>query len=301
MEEENKKIEEKENKKTAEPVESVAPEGFAPEDVSPEAIAIPASAAKEEIVPEDVKALLPSVDKWKPRTKLGQDVMDGKYTDLKTILHAGIRIKEFQIADKLVPDLGNEIIYIGGSPGKGGGSQRTITKKTARMHKSGRRFRISSLVVVGDGNGIIGVGQGTGKEHRNAIEKAVEHAKLDMIYVERGCGSWQCVCGQPHSIPAKAVGRSGSVTVELRPAPRGTGLAVCDDLKKILRSAGIKDSWCRTSGNTASRTNLIKAGFNALRSMNNMKRLVVLEKKADDTTKACNTSRARETSVSHEE
>ncbi len=261
----------------AEPIGNAAPVEEVAEGVMP---LVPA-AAKEEIVPEDVKAMLPSLDKWKPRTKLGKDVMEGKYAGLKPVLQAGAKVKEFQIVDKLIPDLGNEIIYIGGSPGKGGGSQRTITKKTARMHKSGRRFRISSLVVVGDGNGIIGVGQGTGKEHRNAIEKAIEHAKLDMIYIERGCGSWQCACGQPHSLPAKAVGRSGSVTVELRPAPRGTGLAVCDDLKKILKSAGVKDSWCRTSGNTASRTNLIKAGFNALRSMNNMKRLTVLEKKAE--------------------
>ncbi len=224
-----------------------------------------------EIVPEDVKALLPSLEKWKPRTKLGKDVMDGKQDNIYKILENGIKIKEFQIVDKLVPDLGHEIVYIGGSPGKGGGSQRTITKKTARMHKSGRRFRISSLVIVGNGNGIIGIGQGTGKEHRNAIEKAVEHAKLNLVTIKRGCGSWQCACGQPHSFATKSVGRSGSVTVEFRPAPRGTGLVTSDDLKKVLRSIGIKDAWCRTSGNTASRTNLIKAGFNALKSMNNMK------------------------------
>ena len=78
-------------------------------------------AAKEEIVPEDVKNLNPSLDKWKPRTKLGKEVMEGKW-DIRTILQNGMKIKEFQIVDKLMPDLGNEIIYIGGSPGKGGGS-----------------------------------------------------------------------------------------------------------------------------------------------------------------------------------
>ncbi|MBI4177060.1 MAG: 30S ribosomal protein S5 [Candidatus Aenigmarchaeota archaeon] len=238
---------------------------------------IPPEAAKEEITPEEVKNLLPSLDGWKPVTKLGKEVMENKW-DLKSILEAGIKIKEFQIVDKLMPELGHEIIYIGGSPGKGGGSQRTITKKTARMHKSGRRFRISSLVVVGNGDGIIGVGQGTGKEHRNAIEKAVEHAKLNMVFIKRGCGSWQCACGQPHSLPLRGVGRAGSVKVELKPAPRGTGLAVSDDLKKILKAAGVKDAWCRTSGNTSARTNLIKAGFNALKSMNNMKQPNFLEK-----------------------
>ncbi|MBI3413090.1 MAG: 30S ribosomal protein S5 [Candidatus Aenigmarchaeota archaeon] len=241
--------------------------------------AAPAEAAKEVVTSEDIKAVHPSLDKWKPRTKLGKEVMEGKRGDIKSILAEGTKIKEFQIVDKLLPDLGHEIIYIGGSPGKGGGSQRTITKKTARMHKSGRRFRISSLVVVGNGDGIIGVGQGTGKEHRNAIEKAIEHAKLNLIFISRGCGSWQCACSQPHSLPLRAVGRAGSVKVELKPAPRGTNLAVSDDLKKILKAAGIRDAWCRTSGNTSARTNLIKAGFNALKSMNNMKQTSFLEQR----------------------
>jgi len=266
--EEVKKVEELENKtaeaeKPAEDVAKATPEE-GDEPAKPED-------KKEEPTPEELKPTHPSLESWTPRTKLGKDVMEDKHGDLKQILENGLKIKEFQIVDKLIPDLGHEIIFIGGSPGKGGGSQRTITRKTARMHKSGRRFRISSLVVVGNGDGIIGLGQGTGKEHRNAIEKAVEHAKLNMTFVKRGCGSWQCGCEQPHSLPIRTSGRSGSVTVELRPAPRGTGLAVSDDLKKLLRGAGIKDAWCRTSGNTSARTNLVKAGFSALRKMNDMK------------------------------
>ncbi len=268
MEEESKEILEKEKVAVTENTETT--ETAAEPIISAVELAIPAAIAKEEITPEEVKNLHPSLDGWKPKTKLGREVMENKH-DIKSVLEAGIKIKEFQIVDKLMPDLGHEIIYIGGSPGKGGGSQRTITKKTARMHKSGRRFRISSLVVVGNGDGIIGVGQGTGKEHRNAIEKAIEHAKLDLVFIKRGCGSWQCACGQPHSLPLKGIGSAGSVKVELKPAPRGTGLAVSDDLKKILKAVGIKDAWCRTSGNTSARTNLIKAGFNALKSMNNMK------------------------------
>ncbi|MFH0889882.1 MAG: 30S ribosomal protein S5 [Candidatus Aenigmatarchaeota archaeon] len=269
MEEKNKETVEKEKPAEAEKaVENVVE--TAPVE-APIAEAITPAAPTVEITPEDVKAFMPSLENWKPKTKLGKEVMEGKQDNIYKILENGVKIKEFQIVDKLVPDLGNEIIYIGGSPGKGGGSQRTITKKTARMHKSGRRFRLSSLVVVGNGNGIVGIGQGTGKEHRNAIEKAVEHAKLNLVTIRRGCGSWQCACGQAHSFATKAVGRSGSVTVEFRPAPRGTGLVTSDDLKKVLKSVGIKDAWCRTSGNTASRTNLIKAGFNALKSMNNMK------------------------------
>ncbi len=271
MEEKTKEIPDKEKVESVAAVEQAVDAAVEP--------VVPVDAVKEEIVPEDVKNLNPSLDKWKPRTKLGKEVMEGKW-DIRTVLQNGIKIKEFQIVDKLLPELGHEIIYIGGSPGKGGGSQRTITKKTARMHKSGRRFRISSLVVVGTGDGIIGVGQGTGKEHRNAIEKAVEHAKLNLMLIKRGCGSWQCSCGQPHSLPLRGFGRAGSVTVELKPAPKGTGLAMSDDLKKIMKAAGVKDAWSRTSGNTSARTNLIKAGFNALRSMNNMKQ-PFLEKRVE--------------------
>lgn len=224
----------------------------------------------EEIVKEIIQPV-EALYSWKPKTQLGKDVFEGKYTDLNQILSQGLRIREFQIVDKLMPDVTYEIIYIGSSPGKGGGSKRTITRKTARMHKSGRRFRISALVVVGDQKGFVGIGIGTGREHRLAIEKAVERAKLNIISLKLGCGSWECGCNSQHSISAKTEGRSGSVRVVLLPAPKGVGLVVSDEMKKFFRVAGVKDIWSKTFGNTASRVNLMKAVYNAMKKLNQIR------------------------------
>ena len=208
---------------------------------------------------------------WVPRTKLGRDVLNKKITDINEILEKGIKIKEPQIVDMLIPNLQSELIYIGGRPGKGGGIERTPLRISAKMHRSGRRYASTAFAVVGNQDGIVGIGKGRGKEGRIAIEKAIEKAKLNLIRVPRGCGSWECGCGEPHSIPFKTKGKSGSVRVELMPAPKGIGLAVDDETKKILRLAGIKDVWIKTLGDTGTRFNLIKAVFNALKNLNRYK------------------------------
>ncbi len=205
---------------------------------------------------------------WIPKTKLGNDVLAGKYKNLEEILEHGELILEPEIVDALVPDLMQEIIYIGGSPGKGGGIRRTATKMTARMHKSGRRFKLAAMAVVGNGNGIVGVGTAISKEHRTALEKAGKNARLNVIRVRRGCGSWECGCGGEHSIPFKASGKSGSVHVTLLPAPKGVGMVASEEMKKILRLAGIHDVWVKTAGKTSTRNNLVLAVFNALRNLN---------------------------------
>jgi len=82
--------------------------------------------------------------------------------------------------------------------------------------------------------------------------------------VRRGCGSWECGCGTAHSIPFTVTGKAGSVRVNLKPAPRGLGLAVSDEVKKMIRLAGITDVWCKSRGQTQSRVNLMKAVFDAL-------------------------------------
>lgn len=234
-------------------------------------IAVEPKASEEVVVEEVIQRRPESLESWTPRTALGRDVVAGKHTSLNDILDMGLKIMEPQIVDYLMPEVLHEIIFIGGSPGKGGGIKRTITRKTARMHKSGRRFRISAMVVIGNGDGLVGVGKGTGKEHRLAIEKALEHAKLNMIAVKRGCGSWECGCGASHSIIGRVTGKSGSVKMTLMPAPKGVGLVVDGETKKLLRIVGLKDVWSRTSGNTAARYNLIMAGFNALRNMGKMR------------------------------
>ena len=171
----------------------------------------------------------------------------------------------------MVPELMQEVIYIGGSPGKGGGIRRTATKMTARMHKSGRRFKLSALVVIGNGDGIVGVGRAISNEHRTAIEKATKNAKLSVIRVRRGCGSWECGCGGTHSVPFRARGKAGSVRVEILPAPKGVGIVASEEVRKVLKIAGIKDAWVKTSGMTSTRSNLVSAFFDALKKLNDGK------------------------------
>jgi small subunit ribosomal protein S5 len=207
---------------------------------------------------------------WIPRTKLGKMVAEGKIT-LDEIFKSGKKIKEFQIVDRLVPGLQSEIILIGGSPGKGGGIKRTPTRRTARMHRSGRRYKISAVAVVGDGNGHIGVGKAQALENRETVNKAIIAAKLNMIPIKRSCGSWECACGEQHSIPIKIEGKAGSVRVMLMPAPKGIGLCINDEAKKIIRLAGIKDIWSMSSGESKSRVNYAFAIYNAFKRMNNMK------------------------------
>jgi len=159
------------------------------------------------------------------------------------------------------------LILIGGRTGKGGGIQRIPVKITATMHKSGRRFTTGAFVVVGNENGLVGIGRGSALEARNSIEKGIQKAKMNLIRVKRGCGSWECGCDTQHSVQFKTQGKSGSVKVELIPAPKGVGLVASDEAKKILRLAGIKDVWIKTFGNTSARINLISAIYAALKKL----------------------------------
>ena len=208
---------------------------------------------------------------WMPKTALGNDVLKGKYESLDHVLRKGELILEPEIIDHLVPDIKHEILYIGGSPGKGGGIRRTATKRTARMHKSGRRFKLTSVIVVGNENGIVGMGKAASKEHRIAIEKATLQAKLNVIRARRGCGSWECGCGGEHSIPFKTSAKHGSVAVTLLPAPKGVGIVADRTSRNILKLAGIKDVWVQMSGNSGARTNLAFAVFSALKNLNRTK------------------------------
>jgi small subunit ribosomal protein S5 len=196
-----------------------------------------------------------ALQNWVPRTKMGRDVMEGRIKDIDEIL------------DKLVPGMKNDLILIGGRTGKGGGIQRIPARITAKMTKSGRRFNYSAFVVVGNEDGLVGIGKGNGPETRSAIAKAIARAKMNVIRIKQGCGSWECGCGTGHSIPFKVRGKAGSVTVDLLPAPKGVGLVADDQSKKILKLAGIRDVWVKTFGNTSMRLNLIAAIFDALKKV----------------------------------
>lgn len=208
---------------------------------------------------------------WIPKTNLGNRVLKGEFSSLEDILKQGLTILEPEIIDSLIADLKQEIIYIGGSPGKGGGIRRTATKRTTRMHKSGRRFKLTALIAIGDERGVIGLGKDSSKEHRIAIEKATKQAKLNIIRVRKGCGSWECGCDGDHSIPFKSEAKYGSITVKLIPAPKGVGIVADAASKKILRLAGIKDIWVKTYGQTGTRGNLVNAIFEALKNLNRTK------------------------------
>lgn len=227
----------------------------------------------EPAVVEEVKAPAREMAvpmEWSPKTELGKAVMAGKITSVDEVFAQGMKISEPEIVDALIPELNKEIILIGGSTGKGGGIRRTPSKRTTRMHKSGRRFRLSVMVVVGNGNGYIGVGLAKGPpgKQRDVADKALNKAKLNIIPIRRGCGSWECNCGGHHSIPFGVSGKAGSVRIELLPAPKGVGLCISNETKKMMRLAGITDIWCKSRGQTQTRVNLINATFAALRNLN---------------------------------
>lgn len=238
----------------------------------------------EEVEPEKVKVVAP--EGWRPRTDLGRKVLAGEITDIAKVFAEGKKIAEPAIIDVLIPNLEKETILIGGSTGKGGGIRRTPFKRTSRMHKSGRRYKISVLSVIGNKNGYVGVGLASGPagKHQEVIEKSLNKAKLSIIPVRRGCGSWECSCGTNHSIPFAVTGKSGSVKMTLLPAPKGVGLAVSNEVKKLFKLAGIVDIWSKSKGNTQMRTNLLKATFDALKRLDAYKVKPEFEKQSGMTT-----------------
>jgi small subunit ribosomal protein S5 len=238
---------------------------------------IPSAQIGSVIVPE-LPAEIPSspvpesLINWVPKTSLGRDVFEGRINSIDEVIGSGRKVMEYQIIDKLVPGIKNELVLVGGRAGKGGGIQRIPVRITAAMKKSGRRFHTAALVVVGNEDGLVGMSQGRAVETREAIRKGIERAKVNIIKIRRGCGSWECGCGTPHSVPFKTIGKCGSVKVEMIPAPKGTGIVAENEAKKILKLAGIKDVWVKTFGNTSMRFNLISAIFEALKKSYNYDR-----------------------------
>lgn len=210
-------------------------------------------------------------ESWVPKTSLGTQVLNGEITSIDEIFKKNYVIKESEIIDYLIPNLEDEIIHIGGMPGKGGGKKRTPLRVTTRMHQSGRKRTLHALVAVGNKGGLLGIGYATGKDAVSAITKATTQAKLNIMPIRRGCGSWECECQSPHSIPFKTNGKVGSVKVQLIPAPRGINLCVAPEIKKLIRLAGINDLWAKSRGQTDTRINFIMATFNALKNLNKIK------------------------------
>ncbi len=197
------------------------------------------------------------LEEWEPKTKLGMLVKEGQITDIHEIFRKGYQIKEPEIVDVLLPEVNlrenQEILDIA---------------LTVRMTDSGRRIRFRVLAAVGNRDGYVGLGIGHGREVGIAIRKAINYAKMNIIEIKRGCGSWECRCRRPHSIPFAVEGKEGSVKVKLMPGPRGLGLVIGDVGKKILALAGVKDVWSQTLGETRTTVNFAKAVFEALYNTN---------------------------------
>src|SRR4030042_1074312 len=187
---------------------------------------------------------------WAPKTRLGKMVKNGEITTMNDALKSGLPLREPEIVDLLLPTVEDEVIDV---------------KMVQRMTDSGRRVKFLITVAVGNSDGFVGLGQAKGKEVGLSIRKAIENAKLNLIEIRRGCGSWECGCGKAHTVPFAVIGKSGSVEITLKPAPQGIGLATGDVAKKILKLAGVKDCWTFTSGKTKTTVNYAKAVFNALR------------------------------------
>src|SRR3989344_6439477 len=198
---------------------------------------------------------------WKPKTKLGMLVKTGKIKSMDEALKQ--KILEAEIVDSLI-ELKSDILNIGQAKGKFGGGKRRAWRQTQRKTKEGNVPTFSCMVVVGNENGYVGLGYGRAKETLPARAKATRKAKLGITKIKRGCGSFDCICGEPHTVPFIVEGKSGSCRVKLIPAPQGTGLVAGDELKKILKVAGIKDVYSVTKGKIRTTFNLARACMDAL-------------------------------------
>lgn len=204
---------------------------------------------------------------WEPKTNLGKRIKNKEIKDPAELFDSGTKILETEIIEQLFPDLDSELLLIGQSKGKFGGGQRRVFKQTQKKTCEGNRPKFATFVVVGNKDGYIGLAHGKSRETVPAREKAIRQAKLNLFKIKRGCGNWQCNCGEPHTIPYEVNGKCGSVRVKLLPAPRGTGLVAHKEIQKILKLAGITDIWSKTLGKKNTTINLIKATEHALRQL----------------------------------
>jgi small subunit ribosomal protein S5 len=217
---------------------------------------------------EEKKVPVKEFDKegWKPKTGLGEKVKSGEINDIDMVLDNGIKILENEIVDILLPGLETDLLLIGQAKGKFGGGKRRVFKQTQKKTREGNKPKFSTIAIIGNKNGYVGIGFGKSKETVPAREKSIRNAKLNIFKIRRGCGSWQCGCKEPHTIPFMVEGKSGSSIIKLMPAPKGTGLKVEKECAKVLNLAGIKDVWSKTYGQTT-KFNLIDACIKALKRL----------------------------------
>ncbi len=221
------------------------------------------------------KAPVQKFDKegWKPKTSIGKLVKEGTINDIQELLNKGYKILEPEIVDVLLPNMETDLLLIGQSKGKFGGGQRRVFRQTQKKTREGNKPKFATYALVGNNDGMVGIGYGKAKETVPAREKAIRNAKLNIMMIRRGCGSWQCNCKDPHSVPFTVEGKCGSVIVKIMPAPKGTGLCIEGECAKILKASGIKDVWSKTLGRTTTKINTVKACEEALKELMRTKTL----------------------------
>lgn len=153
----------------------------------------------------------------------------------------------------------------GGRGGRGGRDEekdkfleRVVTiNRVSKVVKGGRRFSFTALVVVGDGNGMVGVGYGKAKEVPAAISKGVEEAKKNFFRVPRV---------EDRTIPHRVQGEAAAGVVMLRPATPGTGVIAGGPVRAVLECAGIHDVLSKSLG-SSNQINIVHATIEALRML----------------------------------
>lgn len=142
-------------------------------------------------------------------------------------------------------------------------------RRVTKVVKGGRNFRFAALVVVGDGNGHVGIGTGKAMEIPEAIRKGIQDAKKNLIHVP--------IVGT--TIPHEVIGHFGSGNVLIMPAKEGTGIIAGGPVRAVLELAGLKDVRGKSLGSNNSR-NMVNATIDGLKQLKKIEEVAKLRGKS---------------------